>query len=87
MTNTSEQQGIMDNVIPEVQYTKTFIITAFGENAGGEILTMTYGMRFTNDCSVFPVINGGDRFAWTTIVRCLKVDMLQISCPTFLSFF
>jgi hypothetical protein len=53
------------------------IITLNGFNAGGEAITNSYVILFTNECGVYPVLSAGSTIGWTTLVSLI---IIQTAC-------
>jgi hypothetical protein len=45
-----------------------FQVTITGENAAGDFITNSYAIVYTNDCSVYPVLDVGSQIGWTEVV-------------------
>ncbi|CAB9513046.1 expressed unknown protein [Seminavis robusta] len=52
---------------------------AQGFNQVGQLITLTWSMEFTNDCSVFPVLSVGDFQGWTMVTAAVAPQALV--CP------
>jgi hypothetical protein len=75
VTNT---ESVENGTIPYA-----FQVTITGENEAGISLTNSYAIVYTNDCSIYPVLEVGSQIGWTAVVRaillifCISPQRLQ----------
>lgn len=46
-------------------------VSIIGGNEAGDILTNSYAIVYTNDCSIYPVLDAGSQIGWTAIVSAI----------------
>ena len=67
VTNSTQ---VEDGIIPYALQ-----VTIFGVNANGEIVTNFNTIVYSNECTIYPVLDTGSQIGWTTIVSAI------LCCP------
>lgn len=57
-------------------------VTIVGENAVGDIITNSYAIVYTNDCTIYPVLDIGSQIGWTAVVSAIPVYELSSQTPS-----